>query len=79
MVFASTVVGLITAVSSVITAVALLVTAVASLLKIRRLQHSVNDVHTIVNQQRTDAAKYQADLIAELRANDIEVPKDQSL
>lgn len=39
----------------------------------------IDDVHKIVNQQRTDAQKYQADLIAALVAAGVAIPPDASL
>jgi hypothetical protein len=40
---------------------------------------SLSEVHTIVNQQRTDALRYQSALVKALKRAGIEVPDDQSL
>lgn len=47
--------------------------------EIRDVRRDVRQVHTIVNQQRTDAANYTAVLIAALREKGIDVPDDESL
>jgi hypothetical protein len=38
-----------------------------------------DEVHTMVNQQRTDAQRYTATRVAAMRLAGIEVPEDQSL
>lgn len=45
----------------------------------RRNSESLGEVHTMVNQQRTDSLRYQHALIKALRKAGIEVPDDQSL
>jgi histidyl-tRNA synthetase len=79
----STGAGVITAIATVITAVGGLVLAVGVLIPIlrqtRSLDKKVDTVHTIVNQQRTDAQRYNIALAELLRKNGIEVPIDQSL
>lgn len=40
---------------------------------------AIQEVHTIVNQQRTDAQNYQAALVRALTAAGIDIPIDQSL
>lgn len=72
----SSLAGIITAVASVLTAVGLVITAVGVLLPNLR---ATRDVHTIVNQQRTDMQRYQAALVAALRRAGVDVPADQSL
>jgi hypothetical protein len=68
--------GLTTAIASVITALALIIGALPALIKVLR---TTREVHTIVNQQRTDMQNYNRALIAALRSAGIEVPVDQSL
>lgn len=82
----SSVAGLITAIGSLLTALAVLVTAVALLLSNRKVrvrveQNStkVDEVHVIVNQQRTDQKRYIKALTNALHAAGIEVPDDQSI
>jgi phage-related tail protein len=69
-------------VASVIAAVAALATAVGGLILAVlqvRVKRSVAEVHTMVNQQRTDAARYTAVLVAALRDQGLAVPDDESL
>jgi Na+-transporting NADH:ubiquinone oxidoreductase subunit NqrF len=75
----STLAGIITACSTVLTAVGLVITAVAGLIRSRRVERKVDQVHIIVNQQRTDAANYQRALISALREANVAVPVDQSI
>jgi hypothetical protein len=74
--FASTLTGIITAVAAVITALALLAGAMPLLIRTLR---QLKEVHTIVNQQRTDAQNYQRALVDALTKAGIDVPADQSL
>lgn len=75
--------GVITAVATVFTALGGLVLAfsvlVPTLRKTRENVTAVNDVHTMVNQQRTDMMRYQETLVAALQKGGIEVPTDASL
>lgn len=66
------------AVAAVIAAVGTLISALvgAYVMLVRR---DVKDVHKMVNQQRTDAARYTAVLIGVLRKKGIDVPDDESL
>jgi hypothetical protein len=75
----STLAGIITATSTVLTALGLVITAIAGLIRSRRIEGKVDTVHTIVNQQRTDAANYQRALINALQVAGVEVPADQSV
>lgn len=75
----SSLAGVITACSTVLTALGLVITALAGLIRSRRVEHKVDDVHKIVNQQRTDAANYQRALIRALEQADVAVPTDQSV
>jgi len=75
----STLAGVITASATVLTAIALVITAVAGLIRSRRVEGKVDQVHTIVNQQRTDALNYQRALIAALSKAGVDVPADQSV
>lgn len=80
---ASTSAGIITAAASVITGVSLLIGALTVFVPVlratRRVEKQVATVHTIVNQQRTDAQRYNIALTELLKKNGIEVPVDQSL
>jgi hypothetical protein len=75
--------AVITAVASVLTATGGLVLAVGVLIPnlraTRAAVKATQDVHVMVNQQRTDAMNYQAALIRALNAAGIDVPLDQSL
>jgi hypothetical protein len=79
----STLAGIITACASVFTAIALVISALAVFLPIlrgtRANKVAIGEVHTIVNQQRTDTLRYQRALIKVLQANGIDVPDDQSV
>lgn len=86
----STTAGIITSCATVITAVSVLIAALTIFLpvlkglkrteaRVEDVQAQVNTVHTIVNQQRTDAQRYNIALTELLRKNDIEIPIDQSL
>jgi hypothetical protein len=74
--------GIITAVASGITAIALLCAALPALIKVmrqtRKVEKAIHEVHTIVNQQRTDLMNYQAALVRALKQADVEIPIDQS-
>jgi hypothetical protein len=39
----------------------------------------LDDVHKIVNQQRTDMQRYQEVLLAAMRRAGVEIPRDESL
>ena len=75
--------GVITATATVVTAIGGLVLAVSVLIPnlraSREVKKAVAEVHTIVNQQRTDSQRYQAALIKALQNAGIDVPDDQSL
>lgn len=79
----STLAGIITATASVLTALSLVLGALTLLIPIlrstRETKKAVAEVHTIVNQQRTDMQRYQRTLILALEAHGIEVPMDQSV
>lgn len=70
------------AVAAVIASAGSLITAVVGAYVVytqRGVRREVKQVHRMVNQQRTDAARYTADLIAALQQHGIDVPDDQSL
>jgi hypothetical protein len=86
----STLAGVITATATVITALGGLALAIAVLVPALRAARAaeansaktvteVAKVHTIVNQQRTDAQRYQVALVEALQQAGIKVPTDQSL
>ncbi len=72
----STFAGIVTAIASVFTALGGLLVAVRLLIPLIK---KVDTVHVIVNQQRTDAQRYQIALIEVLKKHGIDVPTDQSL
>lgn len=79
----STTAGVVTASATVLTALGGLVLAVSVLIPIlrnsRKTLVQVADVHTIVNQQRTDLLSYQQLLIRALSAAGVTVPEDASV
>lgn len=79
----STAAGIITSVATVLTALGGLVLALSVLVPIlrnsRKTIEKLDAVHVIVNQQRTDAKRYQLALVAALDRAGVDVPVDQSL
>ena len=79
----STLAGIITASATVLTALGGVVLAISVLIPILRNSRTtmaqVGQVHTIVNQQRTDSQRYIIALTEALRKQGIEIPVDQSL
>lgn len=79
----STFAGTITAISTLITAFGGVLLALTVLIPIlrttRKVDEQVATIHTIVNQQRTDAQRYNIALTELLKKNNIEIPIDQSL
>lgn len=75
--------GIITAVSTLVLALGGAFTAFGVLLPILRrtkdTQKSIVEVHTIVNQQRTDLQNYNRALVAALHKAGVEIPVDQSI
>lgn len=73
----------ITAVATAITAVGGLVLAVSVLIPTLRATRqavaNVAEVHTMVNQQRTDMLRYNEDLVNALNSAGVAVPTDRSL
>lgn len=65
----------ITAIGTAITATGGVVVAIMA----KRTSAVTQEVHTMVNQQRTDAMRYQVTLIKALKAAGIAIPDDQSL
>ncbi len=77
----STLAGIVSAfgiVGLLLTGIAALVTALAARRTSLRTETKVDEVHTMVNQQRTDAQNYQRALIKALQAAGVDVPDDQS-
>jgi hypothetical protein len=76
-------VGIITASATVLTALGGLVLAVSVLVPILRNSKvtvaKIDEVHVMVNQQRTDAQRYQAALVKALHEAGVKVPEDQSI
>ena len=68
--------GICSAVGTMATATAGIIVSLKVIVPMKKTGETT---HTIVNQQRTDAARYQADLVDALQANNIIVPKDKSL
>jgi hypothetical protein len=76
----SSISGIITAASTFVGALTgLLIVLLRVLPLLRSTDQGVQDVHKIVNQQRTDAANYSNLLAERLRESGIEVPGDISL
>jgi UPF0716 family protein affecting phage T7 exclusion len=79
----STAAGVITAIATVVIAVGGLLSALTLLIPIlrqtRALKTQVTQVHTIVNQQRTDMERYQRALVTALQNANVDVPDDQSI
>ena len=75
MIDAATIQSSITAISTSITAIGGAVTVIAVLIPTLRVGRST---HTIVNQQRTDAATYREDLKTTLKEHGIEPPADKN-
>jgi hypothetical protein len=79
----STLAGIITAVATVLTSISLVIGALTLFLPIlrgtRENKKAIKEVHTIVNQQRTDSLRYQRALIKALEKHGVEVPEDQSI
>lgn len=65
----------ITALSTATTAVGGVVIAVMS----KQTSKATKEVHTIVNQQRTDSLRYQLALVKALKKAGVDIPDDQSL
>lgn len=66
---------IITATGTAITAVGGVVIAVMA----KKTSVATQEVHTMVNQQRTDAKRYEITLIKAMKAAGIDIPDDQSL
>jgi hypothetical protein len=84
--FATTVVGIITAIGTVLTALALVINAMTERRRSRRIERKVDhldeqgaETHIIVNQQRTDMQRYIRAQSALLTQHGIELPIDQSI
>lgn len=79
----STLAGVITAIATVLTALGGLILAISVLIPnlraTKKAAVALGEVHTIVNQQRTDAQRYQVALVEALRKAGVDVPADQSL
>lgn len=79
----STAAGIVTAITTSMIAVGGLITAIGVLIPIlrqtRETKTTVTEVHTIVNQQKTDMQRYQRALVAALHEAGVAIPDDQSL
>lgn len=83
----SSIAGIITATATVLTALGGLILALAVFLPTMRKtaaiaeasRVAIDEVHVMVNQQRTDMQRYQRALIAALHRAGVEVPVDQSV
>ena len=83
---ATTIVGVITALSAAFTAVALVITAIGGYRRSRLIERKMDHLdeqgdstHKIVNQQRTDMQRYIRAQSALLTRHGIELPIDQSI
>jgi hypothetical protein len=78
----SSVAGVITASATVLIAVGGIISALTLFIPIlretRANKRAIGEVHTIVNQQRTDSQNYQAALIRALTKAGVDIPIDQS-
>jgi high-affinity K+ transport system ATPase subunit B len=73
---------IITAVGTLITAaggVAIALVTRNNAVITKKNSEALGEVHTMVNQQRTDSIRYQTALIKALKAAGVDVPDDQSL
>jgi hypothetical protein len=52
---------------------------IIGIIVVLRTLRAVDNVHSMVNQQRTDAQTYQEDLIVALQEAGINIPPDKSL
>jgi hypothetical protein len=68
--------GVITALATLVTALGGFVVAIKVLVPNRR---DTQEIHKIVNQQRTDMLRFQRALIKTLVEHGVKVPEDQSL
>jgi len=75
----TSIVGIVTALGTALTAIALVITAIGGLKRSRLIEHKVDDVHIIVNQQRTDMQRYIRAQSALLTKHGIDLPIDQSI
>jgi hypothetical protein len=79
----STYAGILTAIATILTAIGGIILAISVLIPIlrntRETSRQVGVIHTIVNQQRTDAQRYNIALREALRKAGVDVPIDQSL
>ena len=71
----NTVANVVTAVAAMVTAIGVVLTAFTVFVPMLK---QVKDVHTIVNQQRTDDLQYRKALIKALKEAGIDVPENQS-
>lgn len=76
--FATTITGVITAFASLFTAVSLVLVAMTAWRKAQKVERKIDEVHVIVNQQRTDMERYQRALKQALTKAGVEIPTDQS-
>lgn len=70
-----TVAGLITAFATLLTAIGGFFVAIRVLIPVKK---QTEQIHTIVNQEKTDRMRFQTALIQTLEEHGIEVPVDQS-
>lgn len=81
--FATTIVGIITAVATLLTAGTALIAVLPALFKlkaeVKAARSDVQSVHKIVNQQRTDMQRYERALVAALKQAGVDIPVDQSI
>jgi hypothetical protein len=86
----SSIASIITACATLVIAVGGVVTALTLFIPIlRNAKEAVknskdavdktNEVHTIVNQQKTDMQNYQRELIATIQEGGLRIPRDQSI
>jgi hypothetical protein len=75
----STLAQVVAAIGTIGTIIALLINALAAWRRSNRVEGKVDQVHVIVNQQRTDMQRYIRAQSALLREHGIALPIDQSI
>lgn len=79
----SSLAGIITAIATALIAVGGVITSITVLLPIlrgtRQNGRQIGEVHTLVNQQATDARRYNERLIEALNTAGVPIPRDSSL
>lgn len=76
---ASSTASIVTAISTIVIGIGGILGTILGLIPyLKNLRKNVGEVHTMVNQQRTDLVRYQAVLVQALEIGGVKVPVDQS-